>query len=90
MNVEAESAASQQRSRRQLSSLVRSTSVRVQEHAGPEGYAVIKARTVVFKKDELTKKTWIRCDRGGKTEKNSKPTYFTPEHITSSRLAGWC
>ncbi len=57
----------------------------VQQHAEPEGDAVIKARTVVFKKDELTKKAWIRCNRGRKSEKNSKTTH---KHITSSRLAG--
>ena len=57
--------------------------LRVQQHAGSEGYAVVKARTAVFKKDGLVRKAWIRCDRGGKPEKNSKTTH---KRITSSRL----
>lgn len=59
--------------------------LRVHEHAGSECYAAIKARTIVLRKDPLTKKAWIRCDRRGKPEKNSKTTH---EHSTSSRLAG--
>lgn len=37
----------------------------VNEHAGPEGYAVIIARTKVSKKG-VKRKVWLRCDRGGK------------------------
>lgn len=38
----------------------------VNQHAGPEGYAVVIARTKVSKKGEK-RKAWLRCDRGGKS-----------------------
>ena len=56
--------------------------LRVNQHAGPEGYAVVKRRSNAFK-DGVPKKVWIRCDRGGKPEKNSKST---GKRHTSSRL----
>ena len=56
--------------------------LRIQEHAGSQGYAVVKARTVAFK-DKLVRKAWLRCDHGGKPEKNSKSM---GKRLTSSRL----
>lgn len=40
--------------------------VAVNNHAGPEGYAVVIARVKINKKGEK-RKAWLRCDRGGKT-----------------------
>ena len=45
---------------------------RIQRYAGPQGYAVVKGRTKKFKKTKLDRRAWIRCDRGGKPEKNSQ------------------
>ena len=39
--------------------------LRIQQFAGPQGYAVLKGRTVAFKKDGLVRKVWLRCDPGG-------------------------
>ena len=55
----------------------------MQQYAGPQGYAVLKARTKKFKKTKLDRRAWIRCDRGGKPEKNSKSK---GKRITDSRL----
>ena len=56
--------------------------LRIQEHAGSQGYAVVKGITKRFK-DGPFRKIWLRCDRGGKPEKNSKST---GKRVTSSRL----
>ena len=42
--------------------------LRVQQHVGSRGYAVVKGRTVAFKKDKIARKAWLRCDRGGNPE----------------------
>ena len=57
--------------------------LRIQDYAGPKGYAVVKARTKQFKSSGLDRKVWIRCDRGGEEEKYSKSM---GKRITSSRL----
>ena len=54
--------------------------LRVQKHAQSQGYAIVKGRTESFK-DGVIRKAWIRCDRGGEPEKNSKST---GKRITSS------
>ena len=53
----------------------------VNEHAGPEGYAVVIGRT---KKSKLgvTRKVWIICDRGGKIR---EPTGQKRRHGSSRR-----
>ena len=55
--------------------------LRINEHAGPRGYAVVLART---KKSKLgvTRKAWLICDRGRKTR---EPRGQNRRH-TSSRL----
>jgi len=40
------------------------------KHAGPEGYAVVIARSKKSKKD-VDRIVYIRCDRGGKASLNS-------------------
>ena len=61
-----------------LSSLVQE----VQQHAISQGYAVVIGRTKNNKKGEK-RKAWLRCDRGGKPEKNSKSL---DKRVTGSRL----
>jgi len=39
----------------------------IQQHAGPEGYAIVQKRTKKSK-GGLLYKAWLRCDRGGKPE----------------------
>ena len=63
--------------------LLDSLVLRMQQYAGPQGYAVLKARTKKFKKTKVDRRAWIRCDRGGKPEKNSKSK---GKRITNSRL----
>ena len=63
--------------------LLDSLILRIQRYAGPQGYAVVKGRTKKFKKTKLDRRAWIRCDRGGKPEKNSKST---GKRITDSVL----
>ena len=54
----------------------------IQQHAGSQGYAVVKGQKVSFK-DGIVRKAWLRCDRGGKPEKNSKSM---GKRLTSTRL----
>ena len=56
--------------------------LRIQNYASSQGYAVLKSIIKRFK-DDIVRKAWIRCDRGGNPEKNSKST---GKRITSSRL----
>ena len=37
--------------------------LRIQQHAGPQGYAVLKGRIVAFK-DGLVRKAWLRYNNG--------------------------
>ena len=49
-----------------LSDVTRESLIRkVQEHAGPEGYAVVTYRSKQNKKGVVSK-VWLRCTRGGK------------------------
>ena len=61
-----------------LYSLVRD----LQQHAISQGYAIVIGRTKNNKKGEK-RKAWLRCDRGGKPEKNSKSL---DKRVTGSRL----
>ena len=54
----------------------------IQEHAAPQGYAVVQGRSKRNKKDEK-RKVWLRCDRGGRPEKNTKSH---GKRVTGSRL----
>jgi len=42
----------------------------INKHAGPEGYAVVTARSKKSKKD-VDRLVYLRCDRGGKASLNS-------------------
>lgn len=66
----------------ELYSSLESLVAAINEHAGPEGYAVVIARTKNNKKGEK-RKAWIRCDRGGK----HKGPYGQKRIHGSSRLS---
>ena len=53
----------------------------VNEHAGAEGYAVVKVRTKTSKK-EVVRKCVLKCDR----EDDSKDNHATDKRFDSSRL----
>ena len=55
----------------------------MQEHAGKEGYAVIKKRTKKKLSTDSIYKAWLRCDRGGKFAEGRG---FGKRLHTSSRL----
>lgn len=61
-----------------LEQLIRS----VNQHAGPEGYAVVTARTKNSKLG-VKRKAWLRCDRGGKS---SGPKGQIRIHAASRRI----
>lgn len=61
-----------------LEQLIRS----VNHHAGPEGYAVVTARTKNSKLG-VKRKAWLRCDRGGKS---SGPKGQIRIHAASRRI----
>ena len=54
----------------------------IQQHAVSQGYAVVIQRIKNNKKGEK-RKAWLRCDRGGELEKNSKSL---DKRATGSRL----
>lgn len=61
-----------------LEQLIRS----VNHHAGPQGYAVVTARTKNSKLG-VKRKAWLRCDRGGKS---SGPRGQIRKHAASRRI----
>ena len=61
-----------------LEQLIRS----VNHHAGPQGYAVVTARTKTSKLG-VKRKAWLRCDRGGKS---SGPQGQIRKHAASRRI----
>lgn len=56
---------------------------KIQQHAEAQGYAVVFGRTKRNKKTGERRRAWIRCDRGGEPEKNSKSM---DKRVTDSRL----
>ena len=54
---------------------------KIQKHAGPEGYTVIKKRTKNGRKSNLPYKAWLRCDKGGKIR-----TTISQKRIVASQV----